>query len=249
MPSTTDDFSRLRPGWRSGPVGGTLDLRNVTGDVNTYNTEKLPQPIAGTDDTTGRSYEAADYLQVTAPNTAWDPNKSSGTSQVNFDQGLASLHTGQNLMGLNEGFLNEGLEPTPLVHPQQGGGPIGFLKKLINIAVMMSPAGKAITIGKILHQLQQAPDKMVFMKKLGTNLAQMVARNKLGADRFDLARSGYNLATDKSSFGDEAGRLVENKAYRMGNEAILRKAYERGGMDEVRRTAAILKAGGVSTGR
>ena len=166
-----------------------------------------------------------------------------------FDQGLASLHTGQNLMDLNEGFLNEGLEPTPLMPPQQGGGPIGFLKKLINIAVMMSPAGKAITIGKILHQLQQAPDKMVFIKKLGTNLAQMVARNKLGADRFDLARSGYNLATDKSSFGDEAGRLFENKAYRMGNEAILKKAYERGGMDDVRRTAALLKAGSVPTGR
>ena len=163
---------------------------------------------------------------------------------VNFDQGLASLNVGQNLMD-----LNEGLEPTPLMPPQQGGGPVGFLKKLINIAVMMSPAGKAITVGKILQQLQQAPDKMVFMKKLGTNLAQMVARNKLGADRFDLARSGYNLATDKSSFGDEAGRLVENKAYRMGNEAILKNAYERGGMDEVRRTAAILKAGGVSTGR
>ena len=161
-----------------------------------------------------------------------------------FDQGLASLHTGQNLMD-----LNEGLEPTPLMPPQQGGGPIGFLKKLINIAVMMSPAGKAITIGKILHQLQQAPDKMVFIKKLGTNLAQMVARNKLGADRFDLARSGYNLATDKSSFGDEAGRLFENKAYRMGNEAILKKAYERGGMDDVRRTAALLKAGSVPTGR
>ena len=168
---------------------------------------------------------------------------------VNFDRGLASLRTGQNLMDLNEGFLNEGLEPTPLMPPQQGGGPVGFLKKLINIAVMMSPAGKAITVGKILHQLQQAPDKMVFIKKLGTNLAQMVARNKLGADRFDLARSGYNLATDKSSFGDEAGRLVENKAYRMGNEAILKKAYERGGMDEVRRMAAILKSAGVSTGR
>ena len=248
MPSTTDDFSRLRPGWRSTPVGRTLDLRNVTDDVNAYNTETEigKDSFGGTTETGNTGQQMVpEVVAYGVPSTAWDPNKSSGmASQVNFDQGLASLHTGQNLMD-----LNEGLEPTPLVHPQQGGGPIGFLKKLINIAVMMSPAGKAITVGKILQQLQQAPDKMVFMKKLGTNLAQMVARNKLGADRFDLARSGYNLATDKSSFGDEAGRLVENKAYRMGNEAILKNAYERGGMDDVRRTAALLKAGGVPTGR
>ena len=193
MPSTTDDFSRLRPGWLSVPVGKTVDLRNVTGDLTAYDTETVEDSYGDgqtRDDSPGtQTVEKGSYGQhsifaapdLELPKLPVEPRNQVGLQQ-NFDQGLASLRTGQNLMD-----LNEGLEPTPLMPPQQGGGPVGFLRKLINIAVMMSPAGKAITIGKILQQLQQAPDKMVFIKKLGTNLAQMVARNKLGADRFDLA--------------------------------------------------------------